>query len=565
MNKIAKSFLLFGEISALLIGLNVMNTKNDKKEIIIPIIDELQTSPVYDGNPITVSELKTLDNGKTVLYVDNKPFTMIGTQIRVDALMNTDKMSIEEIEPFFKASKDLNVTVVQIPLEWKDIEIEENTWDFSYINKILEYTNKYDLKCEFLWFGTNMCGDTHSYTVPEYILKDGKTYPKLDASRTGEFWSYYGIQWFMDFDNPNLLEKESRAITKCLDYVYEYDSTHEGKKPLIGFQVLNEPDIFIRFRLFAKEVISRNTLTQMSDTEAWNKVLTALDTYGKAAKNSKYKVYTRVNLASSTGTDYNGYYGIWNGSSVKIPPEWARNIFNLEGIDSVGDDSYSSTVSDIKAISYMYGNNLPGNFSHIAENAGSYTNTGPLILAALSQGAGYNIYDLATPPFYISHGSASVDQGIYSYVNGELIPHDHKDEVKNIITGLKNAGPLAVTFNPGDFIGLNINGNTPLNEVNQTIKSNRLTVNFKTTSKGYGFAINSNDELLVYVTEDSSISLSNCSISALMTGYYDNSQTFIKISDESVSSSVNLKKNTLYRFVLSSSSSLSSNAWNYIG
>ncbi|MGM9873573.1 MAG: DUF4978 domain-containing protein [Bacilli bacterium] len=565
MNKICKSFLLLGEISVFLLGFSASSNNNEPKEIVIPVIDELKTTPVYDGNPIVVSEVATLDNGKTILKVDGKPFSMVGAQIRVDALMNTDKMSIEEIEPFFKASKELNVSVVQIPLEWKDIEIDENVWDFNYITKILEYTNKYDLKCEFLWFGTNMCGDTHSYTVPEYILKDGKTYPKLDANKTGEFWSYYGIQWFMDFDNPNLIEKESRAITKCLDYVYEYDSTHEGKKPLIGFQVLNEPDIFIRFRLFTKEVISRNTLTQMTDTEAWNKVLTALDAYGKAAKNSKYKVYTRVNLASSTGTDYNGYYGIWNGSSVKIPPEWARKIFELEGIDSVGDDSYTSSVADIKAISYMYGNNLPGNYSHIAENAGSYTNTGALILAAFSQGAGYNIYDLATPPFYISHGSASVDQGIYQYIDGELVPHAHKDEVQNIITGLRKAGSLAVTFNPGDFIGLNIAGSTPLDSVNQTIKSNKLTINFQTSNKGYGFAVNSSDELLVYVTEDSYISLSNCSISSVTTGYYDENNNFVKESDETTSSNVSLRKNTLYRFALSSTSSQSSNAWNYIG
>lgn len=566
MNKIIKSFLLLGEVSALLIGLSTMSNKNSK-EIIIPIHDELKTAPIYDGSPITVSEVKTLDNGKTVLYVDNKPFTMIGAQIRVDALMNTDKMSIEDLEPFFKASKDLNVTTVQIPLEWKDIEIEENTWDFNYIAKILEYTNKYDLKCEFLWFGTNMCGDTHSFTVPEYILKDGKTYPKLDASRTGEYWSYYGIQWFMDFDNPNLIEKESRAITKCLDYVYEYDSTHEGKKPLIGFQVLNEPDIFIRFRLLDKEVISRNTLAQMSYEEAWGKVLTAIDAYGKAAKNSKYKVYTRVNLAASTGKDnYGDYaYGIWNGSSVKVPPEWAKKIFELEGIDSIGDDSYTSTVADIKAISYMYGNNLPGNFSHIAENAGSYTNTSSLIISALSQGAGYNIYDLATPPFYISHGSASVDQGIYRYIDGELVPHEHKDEVKNIITGLRNAGTLVASFDPGDFVGLNINGNTPLNDVNQTIRTNKLTINFKTSNKGFGFAVNSSSELLVYVSEDSTISLSNCSVSSVMTGYYINDE-FTKLTDESTSiNNVLIKKNTLYRFVLSSTSSLSSNAWNYIG
>ena len=100
MNKIIKSFLLLGEVSALLIGLSAMSNKNNK-EIIVQVHDELKTAPIYDGSPITVSEVKTLDNGKTVLYVDNKPFTMIGAQIRTDALMNTDKISIEDLEPFF--------------------------------------------------------------------------------------------------------------------------------------------------------------------------------------------------------------------------------------------------------------------------------------------------------------------------------------------------------------------------------------------------------------------------------------------------------------------------------
>lgn len=566
MNKLFKSFAV---ITATLISVCVREDKMkpinyEKPEVILEINDPYKNTALYDGNQIEVSKVQTLSNGKTILYVDNKPFTMVGAQIRTDALMNTDKLTIDELEPFFEAASELGVTVVQIPLEWKDIEIEENVWDFNYITKMLEFTNKYNLKCELLWFGTNMCGDTHSYTVPEYILRDGKTYPKLDATKTGEFWSYYGIQWYMDFDNENLLNKESRAITKCLDYVYDYDSTHGGKKPVIGFQVLNEPDIFIRFRLFAKEVISKNTLTQMQPDEAWNKVLVALNTYGKAAKASKYKVYTRVNLAASTGTDYNGYYGIWDGGNVKIPPSWAKDIFALEGIDSVGDDSYTSSVKDIKALSYMYGNNLQGNFSHIAENAGNYTNTAQLILASFSQSAGYNIYDLATPPFYISHGSSDVDQGIYTYQDGVLTPRSHKDEVSNIIAGLKKAGSAATLFNPGNFIGLNVNSNTPLNSITQTINSNNLTIKFSTSQGGFGFAIAMDNYLLVYVSQDSSISLSNCTVSKVSTGYFE-ADNFVKESDVNTSSTYSINKNVLYKFDLSSTSTLKSNAWDYIG
>lgn len=561
MKKLSRNLILMGTS---LTSLCLSSCNLDKPEIFIEINDPNKKSPLYDGTQIEVSKVKTLDNGKTILYVEDKPFTYIGTQIRTDALMNTDKLSIEDLEVFFKAAKELGVSVVQVPLEWKDIEVDDNTWDFNYLKSILDYVNKYELKCELLWFGTNMCGDTHSYSVPEYILKDGKTYPKLDANKTGEFWNYYGVQWYMDFSNENLLEKEGRAITKSLDYVYEYDSTHDGKKPVIGIQILNEPDIFIRFRLDANEVISKSTLEKMSYEEAWDKVLIALDSYGKAAKQSKYKVYTRVNLAASTGTDYSGYYGIWDSSKAKMPPSWAKDIFALEGIDCIGDDSYSSSVRDIKGISTMYGENLPGNFSHIAENAGNYSNTASLILSSFSVGAGYNIYDLATPPFYIAHGSSSVDQGIYTYSNGTLTPRSHKDEVTNIINGLLKAGDAATSFDKGNFIGLNINGDNPSTNVNQTINSNNLTINFTTSSGSFGFAIDMGSYLVVYVTNDADLNLSNCNVSSVSKGYFAFSE-FIKESSLEASSSIFLKGNTLYKIDYSSSSRLNSTAWNYIG
>ena len=96
--------------------------------------------------------------------------------------MNTDFYTYEELERLFEEAAKLGVTSVQIPVEWKDIEVKEDEWDFSYLHAVLTFANKYNLKMELLWFGTNMVGDSHSYTIPDYILKDGKTYLSMMLS-----------------------------------------------------------------------------------------------------------------------------------------------------------------------------------------------------------------------------------------------------------------------------------------------------------------------------------------------------------------------------------------------
>ena len=201
--------------------------------------------------------------------------------------------------------------------------------------------------------------------------------------------------WFLDFDNENLMNRESNAITKMMDYIYEFDSTHEGKKPVIGVQVLNEPDIFVRFRISQQNVLSRVTGIKMTSEEGYEKICNSLDKLGKAVKNSKYKVYTRVNFANSTGADQlSSGNGIFDGEKVKNAPEFVTRIHNLEGIDIVGDDSYNSSVKNIKGLASMFATKITNNFGHIAENDGNYSNTPSLILAAMSQHAGYSIYNL---------------------------------------------------------------------------------------------------------------------------------------------------------------------------
>lgn len=543
------------------------NTTNPNINTTIESTTDFQGIPLYDGE-ILVSQVVTNTEGVTYLEVEGSPFLYIGSQIRVDAFMNTDRYTYNEIKPFFAKASELGVTCVQIPLEWKDIELSEGVFDFTYIDMMLSFANEYNLKLEFLWFGTNMCGDTHSFTVPDYIISNGKTYPKFDAIRTGEYWNYYGILWRLDFNDPDLLEKEANALTKSMEYVYEWDRHHEAKHPLIGVQILNEPDIFYRWRIEQYQVQTLDG-ELMTYEEGIQKVNDSLNFLGQAVKASDYKVYTRVNFASSVNSDsLGGGNGIYSGSEVKTPPIWAQDIFNLQGIDIVGDDSYRSNLIDIKGIINMYNEKLPGNFSHISENDGSYPNTPSLILTSIQGEGGYSMYDLVTSPFFIRNGSSGVDQGI-SYINesGELLNKEHFTDTLNIISALKKLGSLAITSKRENFIAFNIDTNNPETSVSQSIQTEHVLVNFTTNTGAIGYLVSTEDYLYVLVTKNSTVNFDNITTGQVDYGYFDEHNSFVVEGVSSLNSgSLDLSELLLYRVEITDIiTSLTSNTWEYVG
>ena len=327
------------------------NSKGNNKPPIDPDEEEVDLcagDPLYSGENVVVSTI-THHGDNYNISVEGKDFLFLGTQIRVDAFMNCDKYNYQDIKNLFQEAANLGVTCVQIPVEWSKIEKEQDKYSFKYVHEMLSYANEFNLKIEILWFGSNMCGDSHSNSIPNYILADGKTYPKFDALRTGEYWNYYGIMWFLDFDNPNLIQRESKALEQLMDYIYWFDSTHGAKKPVIGIQVENEADIFPRWRIDQQSVLDPTTHEKMEKSVGFTKICNSLNALGNVVKAAKYKVYTRANLASSTNDN-----GIYSGSTVKDGPAFAKQILALDGIDIVGDDSYTSSVKNIKGISYMF-------------------------------------------------------------------------------------------------------------------------------------------------------------------------------------------------------------------
>lgn len=490
-------------------------------------IDDNKRSVTKPSQP--VSQLNVTAGGKVYYEVDGKPFLFIGTEIRVDAFQNCETQSVESLEKYFRASADLGVTTVLIPIEWRRIEPVKDTYDFTDVGVLLGYAKKYGLKAEFLWFSTNMCGDSHSFHIPDYIWNDEVNYPKYQTTHKGWWWSYYGYMGLLWLSNPALLQRETKAVGELMNYVSTWDSQNGATHVLTGIQLYSEPDAFARWRLTLQNIKLPDGSRNITVQEAWDDLCTALDVVGRAFKESSYPVLTRTNLIQLQVPDCG-----WEDFAVRI--------FNLEGVDAVGNDSYTTDLnatrkSLLDLAGSAYGNS---NFPHIAENKGSYANTPSLILLAVSMGGGYNIYDIATPKHFIDHPgndpafAAGIDHGIlttYNYLQPDsatdLKDKPHTKETRVLLKGLKDAAYPLIMTNNSDIATFNIVTDLPQKDFEQTVSTGTVNFHFKTNQAGVGFGLKCKDDIVLFCTKKCSITLNNILFTSVAYGKYNNDGTFI--------------------------------------
>lgn len=449
---------------------------------------ETGNPPTPGKEKVIVSAVKHKENGEGYLEVDGKPFVYLGVESRLDAYMNCEKKTVEEFEPHVKAAADLGASVIAVPIDWRDLEPQKDDYDFRIVSALLGFANKYDIRIEFCWYSVNMCGESNSYQVPAYIWEDEATYPKYDSSNKNVFWGYYGNQGYLRATEA-LMERETKMIGKLMDYVYNWDLNNGEKHPLIGIQVYNEPDGYPRWRVSQQNISLGGT--RITEDQAWQDVYTLLDNAGKAFKSAKYSVYTRTNLTVLT-------------ESTKF----AETIYNLDGIDAVGNDPYVQSVGAIKNTFADFSANMKGNFNHIAENKGIYTNSPGLILAAAYSGAGYILYDLSTPLYFINNTNdpSTIDHGV---LNADLTDREHTEAVRRTINALKGAGEASVLADRKDFALLNLAGSYPERQCAQEIDTTHVSVKFRTEKGAVGFAICYNGYVYAFATDDAELELGN--------------------------------------------------------
>lgn len=353
----------------------------------------------YTGKQ-TVSKLATDKNGTKYLEVDGKPFLYLGAQLRTDFFLQLDEYTLDDLEYLFRTAAKLNITCIQVPVCWTDVEPKYDVYTPEYVNKLLELCNKHSLKLEILWFGSYMCtytvaddgNDTdkrHGY-VPNYVYKDKETYPAIGEKDNDsfDFVGWLGRQYLLMPNTPALLERECKAISYMMQAVYDYDSTHGGRHTLIGVQVENEADAMLygRFAEFNlqktynsaknKNIIPENITQENLPEYCYTEMLEHVNTVAKAVKESDYGCITRHN---------NTIQANWE--------ERLEDFASLEYVDFIGLDPYDSNTANYRSYIRKM-NEYSKNFPHIAENGGEFFNQDLMELTSFSMGAGYSVFEV---------------------------------------------------------------------------------------------------------------------------------------------------------------------------
>ena len=383
---------------------------------------------------IVVSEVTRTVDGKKYLEVDGTPF-LVGHVQNAGAqelLGNSGgqfgtPLPVDWMENLFEKTKAVGYKTISIILRWRDWEpTTRGAYDWTIIDKYVQWAEKYDLRIDFAYFGSNSCGGTRlkghaqgwATFVPDYLQDKEKYFGN------GVYVGVNHMPWLPDggphdADARFVMNSEVAAVGALFDHLAVKDTTHRT----IFFQVQNEPDWHGKYNTAQKHLI-------------WNWI----NALGNAVKNSDYVVATRVNA----------------GGNMPFPDFQA--VQRLSGVDAVGDDAYSTHVEVIGNVirnqSVLGDTNLP----HIAENDGSYSNHSSLEVASLINGGYYDVWELDS-----NNGQAMYSDDYTRWTVGTpgVMPPGTA-RMANLLPALNKIGALVSTTAPHRMAGFNVETDSPV-------------------------------------------------------------------------------------------------------
>lgn len=502
----------------------------------------IKISSLIQEEEIIAAQIKQTKDKKHYVEVDSKPFLYNGVQIRVDWLMNQQKEDLDELEYYFKMASELHVNVVELPLQWKDLEPTQDAYNFRNLSKMLSYAQKYNLKVELLLFTVNIGG--MSGCVPNYIKENKTLYPQYENTL-----NHKDALFFVQ-DNENLLIREGKMVQALMAAIYDWSKVNRYN-PVMSIQVRNEPDLYLK-RIKENNVSIDGQL--LSEEYAIKETLTAIDFIANIIKESPYKLITRVNVCCfKDHPELN--YRYWN------------DLLSLKSIDMIGEDTYSNDISYNKNILLDMQNRLYrqyNTYAQIAENTGHYLNNPSLILMANLLGASYCLYDLITPQV-ITDEWKYYDWGILDNKTKEgketFVP------TANLLEGINKVNRYMVLAPAEDIAGFNLSSSNPKEQIKQTIRTTKTTYEFTTDCQAIGYAINYEENLYLYVSNDATLTIYDSELESIgHTGYVDDSGQFIEESEFVLDhNTLSLKGNLLYKLKATKLTNQVSNTIDAIG
>ena len=110
-------------------------------------------------------------DGRYALMVDGHPYLILGGQIH-----NSSAWPIE-LPQVWESMAALHANTIEAPVYWEQLEPQNNRFDFSNVDQIVEGARGHNLHVVLLWFGTWKNGNMHY--IPAWMKSDTKRFPRV--------------------------------------------------------------------------------------------------------------------------------------------------------------------------------------------------------------------------------------------------------------------------------------------------------------------------------------------------------------------------------------------------
>jgi beta-galactosidase GanA len=172
------------------------------------------------------------ENGRHALLVDGEPFLVLGGQVHNSS---NYPAPLEQVWPAIEA---LGANTVSVSIAWEQIEPVEGTFDFSFVDHLLEQARAHDKRLILLWFAT-WKNNGPNY-APRWVKLDNDRFPRVVRADGHVLNS-------LSPHAQATLDADRKAFARLMAHLRD----HDAQRSVILVQPQNEPGTYGGVRDFS--------------------------------------------------------------------------------------------------------------------------------------------------------------------------------------------------------------------------------------------------------------------------------------------------------------------------